>query len=167
MSIDDTFAFMANQIRRRVDSDASSFYFRPPLPQQNGHSFTRGHRHRDSNMSVSSQAPPVSLSDRSFGTHRRNDSSASSSSVAMSYARHGANSGFAAWARHRKETSVDSVMSDFSGMHLGRPGLGNKMFNNVADHGAFFRWFAGHCHMTTMTDYLTIYKAQWTVQILV
>ncbi|KAF8814601.1 hypothetical protein BYT27DRAFT_7249906 [Phlegmacium glaucopus] len=133
--IDDTFAFMANRPRRRVESDASSFYFRAPLPQQYGHSFTRGHRHRDSNMSVSSQAPPISLYNRSFGTHRRNDSSASSSSVALSYARHGANSGMAAWTRHRKETSVDSVMSDFSGMHLGRPGLGDKMFNNAADHG--------------------------------
>jgi hypothetical protein len=27
-------------------------------------------------------------------------------------------------------------MSDFSGMHLGRPGLGDKMFSNPADHGA-------------------------------
>jgi serine/arginine repetitive matrix protein 2 len=86
-------------------------------------------------MSVSSQGPPISLYNRSFGTHRRNDSSASSSSVAMSYARHGANSYMAAWSRHRKEVSVDSVMSDFSGIHLGRPGLGDKMFNNAADLG--------------------------------
>jgi hypothetical protein len=43
----------------------------------------------------------------------------------------------AAWTRHRKEVSVDSVMSDFSGMHLlvGHPGLGDKMFNNAADLG--------------------------------
>jgi len=26
-------------------------------------------------------------------------------------------------------------MSDFSGMHLDRPGLGDKMFDNAADHG--------------------------------
>ena len=135
MDIDDTFAFMKNGTRRRVESDASSFYFRAPLSQQHGQPFTRGHRHRDSNMSVSSQAPPISLYNRSFGTHRRNDSSASSSSVAISYARHGANNGMAAWARHRKEVSVESVMSDFSGMHLGRPGLGDKMFSNAADHG--------------------------------
>ena len=130
--IDDTFAFMENRPRRRVESDASSFYFRP---SSRGHSFSRGHRKRDSNMSVSSQAPPISLYNRSFGTHRRNDSSASSSSVAMSYARHGANSGMAAWTRHRREVSVDSVMSDFSGIHLGRPGLGDKMFNDPADLG--------------------------------
>jgi serine/arginine repetitive matrix protein 2 len=135
MDIDDTFAFMENRPRRRVESDASSFYFRAPSSQQHGQSFTRGHRHRDSTMSVSSQGPPISLYNRSFGTHRRNDSSASSSSVAMSYARHGANSGMAAWTRHRKEVSADSVMSDFSGMHLGRPGLGDKMFNNAADLG--------------------------------
>ena len=136
MDIEDTFAFMENRPRRRVESDASSFYFKAPSSQQHGQSFTRGHRHRDSNMSISSQAPPISLYNRSFGTHRRNDSSASSSSVAMSYARHGANSGMVAWTRHRREISVDSVMSDFSGIHLGRPGLGDKMFNNPADNGA-------------------------------
>jgi serine/arginine repetitive matrix protein 2 len=85
-------------------------------------------------MSVSSQGPPITLYNRSFGTHRRNDSSASSSSVAMSYSRQGANSGMA-WTRHRREVSVESVMSDFSGMYLGRPGLGDKMFKNAADHG--------------------------------
>ena len=132
--IEDTFAFMENHPRRRrVESDASSFYFKAPSSHR--HSFIRGHRQRDSNMSVSSQAPPISLYNRSFGAHRRNDSSASSSSVAMSYVRHGANGGMAAWARHRKEPSVDSIMSDFSGMHLGRPGLGDKMFNNGNDHG--------------------------------
>jgi serine/arginine repetitive matrix protein 2 len=39
------------------------------------------------------------------------------------------------WTHHRKEVSVDSVMSDFSGTHLGRPGLGDKMFSNPADPG--------------------------------
>ncbi|KDR69956.1 hypothetical protein GALMADRAFT_898782 [Galerina marginata CBS 339.88] len=125
MSVDDTFAYLANKPRRRVESDASSFYFRP---QQNG---PRGHRRRESNMSVSSQAPPISLYNRSFG-HRRNDSTASSSSVAMSYIKHGANGGISAWAKHRRDQSVDSVMSDFSGMHLGRPGIGDKMFETQA-----------------------------------
>jgi serine/arginine repetitive matrix protein 2 len=134
MDIEDAFAFMQNRPRRRVESEASSFYFRAPMPQQQGQSFTRGHRHRDSTMSVSSQGPPISLYNRSFCTHRRNDSSASSSSAAMSYARHGANSGMAAWTRHHKDVSVDSVMSDFSGI-IGRPGLGDKMFNNATDLG--------------------------------
>ena len=84
MDIEDTFAFMENRHRRRVESDASSFYFRAPSSHQYGQSFTRGHRHRDSTMSFSSQGPPISLYNRSFSTHRRNDSSASSSSVAMS-----------------------------------------------------------------------------------
>jgi hypothetical protein len=86
-------------------------------------------------MSVTSQAPPISLYNRSFGHHRRNESSASSSSIAISYAKHGANSGFSAWARHRKEQSMDSVMSDFSAMHLGRPGIGDKMFDHAVDLG--------------------------------
>jgi len=30
---------------------------------------------------------------------------------------------------------MDSVMSDFSAVYLGRPGLGDKMFDNTADHG--------------------------------
>ena len=135
MDIDDTFAFMENRPRQRVESDASSFYFKAPSSQQHRHSFIRGHRHRDSNMSVSSQGPPNSRYNRTFGSHRRNDSSASSSSVAQSYARHGNNSSTAAWGRHRRDASVDSIMSSFSGIHLGRPGLGDKMFNNAADLG--------------------------------
>ncbi|KAH9487444.1 hypothetical protein JR316_0001520 [Psilocybe cubensis] len=147
-NVDDTFAYLAHKPRRRVESDASSFYFNAP---QSRH--IRGHRRRESNMSVSSQAPPISLYNRSFAHHRRNDSSngsfsfsyyhhrrndstASSSSVAMSYVKHGANGGLSAWARHRRDQSVDSVMSDFSAMHLGRPGIGDKMFDNAAlDHG--------------------------------
>ena len=127
MTVDDTFAFMRDQPRRRVDSDASSFYFRP-----GGAGGGRGHSRRESSISVTSQVP---LYNRSFGHHRRNDSSASSSSVAISYAKHGANSGFSAWARHRKDPSVDSLMSDVSVMNLGRPGIGDKMFDYAVNLG--------------------------------
>jgi hypothetical protein len=72
---------------------------------------------------------------RSFGAHRRNDSNTSTSSLAHSYAMFGANGGRAAWARHRQDASMDSVMSDFSAARLGRPGLGDKMFETAADHG--------------------------------
>ena len=129
MTVDDTFAFIHNQPRRRVDSDASSFYFRPVALA------TRGHGRRESSISVTSQAPPISKYNRSFGYHRRNDSSASSSSIAISYAKHGANSGISAWARHQRDASVDSVMSDFSAMYLGRPGIGDKMFDHAVDLG--------------------------------
>ncbi|KAF8629007.1 hypothetical protein AX17_005863 [Amanita inopinata Kibby_2008] len=133
-SVDDTFSFMHHGSRRmRVDSDASSFYFRPPMPNKPQH---RGHGRHESNMSVmSAGAPPVSFYNRSFGTHRRNDSSTSTSSVAMSYAMHGASGGRAAWARHRADPSVDSVMSDMSALRLGRPGLGDKMFDMTFDQG--------------------------------
>lgn len=130
-TVDDTFAYRANQPRRRVDSDASSFYFKAPAP-------LRGHRRRESNMSVSSQAPPISMYNRSYGHHRRNDSTASASSVAMSYIKHGANGGISAWSRHRRmesNMSVDSIMSDFSAMRLGRPGIGDKMFDNLSADG--------------------------------
>ncbi|RDB27260.1 hypothetical protein Hypma_004359 [Hypsizygus marmoreus] len=128
MTVDDTFSFLDRQPRRRVESDASSFYFKAPMP-----SHSRGHRRHESNMSVVSQGPPVSLYNRSFGAHRRNDSTSSAQSVALSYALHGANGGRAAWARHRQESSMDSVMSDFSMMRLGRPGIGDKMFDTSAD----------------------------------
>jgi hypothetical protein len=40
---------------------------------------------------------------------------------------YGANGGHAAWVKHRHDPSVDSAISDFSLMSLGRPGLGDKM----------------------------------------
>ena len=85
-------------------------------------------------MSVSSNAhgPPVSLYNRSFGAHahKRNDSNTSASSVALSYAMHGAG-GRAAWASHVRDFSVDSIMSDYSERPMARPGLGDKMFDNA------------------------------------
>ncbi|KAJ2924824.1 hypothetical protein H1R20_g12257, partial [Candolleomyces eurysporus] len=126
--VDDTFSFIHHRpvLRRRVDSDASSFYFNPAPPAP------RGHRRRESNMSVSSisGAPPVSMFNRSYGHHRRNSSTTSASSVALSYAMHGAMGGRAILARHRRDTSIDSVTSEFSSRNLARPGLGDKMFDN-------------------------------------
>ncbi|OCH91742.1 hypothetical protein OBBRIDRAFT_833966 [Obba rivulosa] len=131
-SVDDTFSFIhRGRQRPRVDSDASSFYFQAPgaqLVQQR-----RGHRRHESAISVASNAPPVSLYNRSFAGHRRNDSNTSGSSIAHSYAMYGAHGGRAAWARHRHDASVDSVASDFSTRRLGRPGLGDKMFDS--DYG--------------------------------
>ncbi|KAH8836085.1 hypothetical protein DL96DRAFT_107990 [Flagelloscypha sp. PMI_526] len=124
-SVDDTFSFRdhASYRRQRVDSGSSSYYFRPPA--------RAGHRRQESNMSVISQGPPISRYNRS---HRQNDSiaSASSSSIAHSYALHGANAGRAAWARHRpQEPSVDSISSEISFSRLGRPGIGDKMFDTA------------------------------------
>ncbi|KAK0244974.1 hypothetical protein EDD85DRAFT_1348 [Armillaria nabsnona] len=126
MNVEDTFEFLRRGQRRRADSDASSFYFKPS---------GRGHRRNESNFSVSSQFPPNSRYNRSFGVgfgggHRRNDSINSMSSVANSYAMHGASAGKAAWAKHHRPQ--DSASSEFSAaMHLGRPGIGDKMFDNV------------------------------------
>ena len=130
MSVDDTFAYVTHvpRLRKRVDSDASSFYFRAPAHSQAVQPYNRGHRRQDSTMSITSQGPPISLYNRSMG-HRRNDSSASGSSIAHSYALYGANGGRAAWFRHRQDASIDSTRSEFSAMHLGRPGLGDKMFD--------------------------------------
>ena len=136
MTVDDTFSFMYNKRRSRVDSDASSFYFRSQ-PSVVG-PLRRGHRTHDSIISTSG-APPVSLYNRSHHghSHRRGDSSGSVSSVALSYALHGANGGRATWAKHsRNDPSIDSVISDYSFMKLSRPGLGDKMLDSEFDHGA-------------------------------
>ena len=136
MSVDDTFSFMYQKRRSRVDSDASSFYFRSQ-PSMMG-PVRRGHRAHDSIISASG-APPVSLYNRSHHGHghRRGDSSGSASSVALSYALHGANGGRATWAKHsRNDPSIDSMISDYSYMRLSRPGLGDKMLDSEFDHGA-------------------------------
>ncbi|KAJ7042702.1 hypothetical protein C8F04DRAFT_1176309 [Mycena alexandri] len=132
INVDDTFAFLDRdpQRRQRVASDASSFYFKAPSQPS-----ARGHRRRESNMSVSSQGPPISFYNynRSFGNHRlsENDTSTSGSSLAHQYAAYGADGGRAAWAKHRQDSSVDSMLSDFSVARLGRPGVGEKMFDTA------------------------------------
>ncbi|KAJ6505350.1 hypothetical protein C8R45DRAFT_861122 [Mycena sanguinolenta] len=140
LNVDDTFSFLAREPprRTRVASDASSFYFKAPVPAS-----AQGHRRRESNMSVSSQNPPISFYNynRSFGSHRlsENDTSTSGSSLAHQYAAYGANGGLNAWARHRQQASVDSVMSDYSVSRLGRPGVGDKMFDTAVEHGHSLR----------------------------
>ena len=124
-SVDDTFSFLRRQPpRRRVDSDASSFYFRTSLV----HPYNRSHRRPESGMSV---GPPISLFNRNSTYHRRGDSNTSMSSVAQSYA----NCGRFSWTRHRSNFSVESVLSDFSGTNLGRPGLGDKMLDSALERG--------------------------------
>ncbi|KAF8197689.1 hypothetical protein K438DRAFT_2118350 [Mycena galopus ATCC 62051] len=119
--------------RIRVASDASSFYFKAPT-QPSG----RGHSRRKSNPSFSSQNPPISFYNynRSFGNPAlsENDTSTSGSSLAHQYATYGANGGLKAWAKHRQQSLVDSVMSDYSVGKLGRPGVGDKMFGTAMDH---------------------------------
>ncbi|KAG1897346.1 uncharacterized protein F5891DRAFT_1242792 [Suillus fuscotomentosus] len=140
-SLDDTFSFMQKQPRRRrVDSDTSSFYFRTSMHSQL-HPYNRiaAHPRHSSAVSVSSLGPPISLYNcnsyghnrSSYGYRRRNDSSTSTSSVSQPYV-HG---GRASWARHRPDFSVDSMLSDFSEIHLGRPGLGDKMLDSALDRG--------------------------------
>jgi len=135
MSVDDTFDFMhRDSRRRRVDSDASSFYFTAPGVTQMMHPPKRGHRRQESNMSTASIAPPISIYNRSFGAHRRNDSNSSTSSIAQSYAMFGTAGGRASWPRHRKDMSIDSILSDLSAMRLSRPGLGDKMLDSARDY---------------------------------
>jgi serine/arginine repetitive matrix protein 2 len=136
-TVDDTFRFLKHDpmpTRNRVDSDASTFSFHAPAQDAPMPIYTRPtHRRDQSTASISSMAPPVSMHNRSFG-HRRNASSGSASSFAMSYALHGAAGGRAAWARHRPQISIDSVISEVSALHVARPGLSDKMFDSAPMH---------------------------------
>lgn len=111
-SIDDTFSFLKHpsRTRKRVDSDASSFYFHVPNSRPRD-------RRRESTFSVASQAPPVSLLKRNFAVHR--DSDGNTGSLLM----RGQHNCFNA--------STESVTSDLSAMQLERPGLGDKMFDTT------------------------------------
>ncbi|KZV76755.1 hypothetical protein PENSPDRAFT_342582 [Peniophora sp. CONT] len=142
MTVDDTFDFMHRDSRRRqrVDSDASSFYFRPPPPvpaarPRSMHVTGRAHRRNESNMSVGSMAPPVSLYNRSFGAHARHGRNDSVSSIGSSAHQFAFGSQRMSWGPrpgHRAEHSMDSMMSDFSAMRVARPGLsGDKMLESA------------------------------------
>ncbi|KAI0323908.1 hypothetical protein GY45DRAFT_1375975 [Cubamyces sp. BRFM 1775] len=99
MSVHDTFSFINwNKPRKRVDSDSSSFYFRASGGAQVIHPYRRGHRRGLSAMSVASNAPPVSLYNRSSAGHCIDDSM------------HGAASRLA-WAQYHLNFLVDSLMN--------------------------------------------------------
>jgi serine/arginine repetitive matrix protein 2 len=134
-SVDDTFSFIRRHPRRkRVDSDSSSFYFRPPgtslVPRPLKNQFRR-----DSVMSTASMAPPVSIYNRSYGAHRRIDSVSSVGSGAQPCAAPGfAGGNRSSWAPSlRREMSADSIMSDMS-VRVSRPALGDKMLDSRHDY---------------------------------
>jgi serine/arginine repetitive matrix protein 2 len=122
-SVDDTFSFIRRPPPRcRVDSDASSFYFRTSLV----HPYNRSNRRPESGVSV---GPRISLFNRNSTCHRRGDSNTSIISTAQSYA----NCRRFSWTRHRSNFSIESVVSDFTGTHLERPGLGDKMLESAQE----------------------------------
>ena len=97
--------------------------------------YNHAHHQQDLALSVLSMAPPISLHNCSFMVHQQNDSNTSASSMAFSHAMHSANSGWAAWAKHRQDSSMDSMTSDFSTRRLGHPGVGDKIFKSAPDYG--------------------------------
>lgn len=134
-SVDDTFSFIRRGRRRkRVDSDSSSFYFGVSGASRISRPL-RDQFRRDSVISTTSIAPPVSIYNRSFGVHRRIDSSSSVASGSHAYAAYrpaGANR--SSWApSHRRDMSADSMMSDTS-VRISRPTLGDKMLDSRHDY---------------------------------
>lgn len=130
MSVDDTFSFLRRDpTRQRVDSDASSFYF------NSSRDVSKRHRRQNDSMASGFSGPPISLYNRSYGAHRKSDSSTSASSIAHAYGTYGASGGRVAWAKHhQRDYSVDSVASGYSA-RLGRPGVGDKMFESARELG--------------------------------
>ena len=96
-------------LRGRVDSDASSFYFRSSLI----HLYNRSQRRPDSGGSV---GPPIGLFNQNSMYHRHPDSITSVTSVAPSYA----NRRRFSWNRHRpnlrsvtsREQTLDDLVSE-------------------------------------------------------
>lgn len=134
-SVDDTFSFIRRGPRRkRVDSDASSFYFRAPGASRILRPLKSQFR-RDSVISTASLAPPVSIYNRSFGVHPGIDSASNICSGAQAYPAYGfAGGNRSSWApSHRRDRSADSVMSDIS-MRIHRPTLGDKMLDSRHDY---------------------------------
>lgn len=140
--MDDTFDFMHRDSRRRqrVDSDASSFYFRPPAPvpaarPRSMHVTGRTHRRNESGMSIASMAPPVSLYNRGFGAHARHRRPDSVSSIGSSVHRFSFGSQRMSWGPHpgyRAEHSMGSPVGDFSPMRVARPDIsGDKMMESA------------------------------------
>jgi serine/arginine repetitive matrix protein 2 len=132
-SVDDTFSFIRRGPRRkRVDSDSSSFYFRAPGTSRISRPLKSQFR-RDS--IISTIAPPVSIYNRSFGVHRGIDSASGVGSDGHGCAANGLAGGDrSSWApSHRRELSVDSVMSDIS-VRVPRPTLGDKMLDSRHDY---------------------------------
>ncbi|KAI5117598.1 hypothetical protein M0805_006712 [Coniferiporia weirii] len=131
-TVDDTFAFMRHGLgRQRVDSDASNYSFHGQAQNASNVHQRRNRRQIDSMISVTS-GPPVSLYNRGFSYygHRRGESNGSNNL----HNAFGANG--EPVSGHRRDSSADSVTSDFSVQRLGRPDVGDKMFASAHDYRA-------------------------------
>ncbi|KZV60688.1 hypothetical protein PENSPDRAFT_332828 [Peniophora sp. CONT] len=144
MTVDETFDFMHRDSRRRqrVDSDASSFYFRPPLRHVLALSTLLGARTAATRAicPFGSMALPVSLYNRNFGVHARHGRKDSVSSFSSSEHQSASGSqrilGRSSWPLF--EDSIDSMISDFSAMRVAHTGLsGDKMLRERAGHAAY------------------------------
>ncbi|KAG8863271.1 hypothetical protein FRB96_008762 [Tulasnella sp. 330] len=109
-----------------MESDRSSFYFNSnrPIPTRRGH---------DSIISYSSPSagPPISLLNCTRQQNRP-DSVYSASSLINTYGHEEPFGKRLPRASHRYDPRRDSILSDFSGGRLGRPDIGDRMFESGA-----------------------------------
>lgn len=104
-----------------MDSEASSFHLRPI---GSSHPYRRSHLSNAVNFSARSNGPPASIYNRMFGANPPDDTSSSSSFVVQG--------GVPAW-NQQPSSDASSIMSDVSVSRLGRPDVGDKMFDR--DYG--------------------------------
>lgn len=119
--VDDTFSFMKDNLRQRMDSEASSSHLRPI---GSSHPYRRSHLSNAVNFSARSNGPPASIYNRMFGANPPDDASSGSSFVAQ---------GAVPTWNQQSSSDASSIISDFSVSRLGRPDVGDKMFDR--DYG--------------------------------
>ena len=126
ITVDDTFSFLKRGIRPRQDSNASSL--RPTAQRRPNVNLRRTRRQGIDSMASVNSGPPVSLYNRGFSYYgsKQNDANIAAQLVHLTRA----NSHLL-----RERTSIDSMASGFSARQLGRPGIGDKMFESARDHG--------------------------------
>ncbi|EJD08498.1 uncharacterized protein FOMMEDRAFT_151360 [Fomitiporia mediterranea MF3/22] len=111
-TVDDTFSFLRHDpMRQRVDSGASNFSFDSNYSHLRPDVHQRRSRRQVESIISVTSGPPVSLYNRGF------------------------NAGRTTLTWRQRTSSFESIASGFSAHHLGRPGIGDKMFESAREHG--------------------------------
>lgn len=132
ITVDDTFSFLRKGGRPRIDSDASSLRVSLPIQHRPNVQSRRNRRQGIDSMVSLASGPPVSLYNRGFSYYgsKANDTNATAQFALLARA-----NGLLGIPTRERKTSIDSMASGLSVRQLGRPGIGDKMFESARDHG--------------------------------